>query len=579
MCSRMGDDGVATFVARHMFMAVPWLGSRVRRDQARTVAIAPSVNGGQSRMAKPVMERGWERFRDGERAALERVYREHVALVRSSVRAGLYRTGRLSSSNLADIVQETFVKAFSRTGRQGYDGTRAYAPYILAIARNCLIDWLRRARREVPTHHAKDPPIETLLACGTGNSENFAPDLLEATTRFVRSLPLAAAEAPRKQREHQERRPAGARPLGVGEHAARLRVAIRGTAVSVAVGGRLRQGLGAGGFEGLKRELLERRELRVDAPRELAAAVADREGEDAQHRARFGGKRGTAEVSETGARADGEGARRNADVDYLHLLQTEPRREGVLVTEPIADRRDRVACLNGTLQSHGQDRNGLDAPVEDDESKVVLAHNRGARSEDGLPERGRLGAAFGADADSNFLGRKQRAELARSAAVIFELTVRRAREPQDACLNRETAHRREQQIRRNERARARITDAVGGVPPHNGDDSVVLSAGSLSSQDRGALLREIPPGQERRPSAGSRRIRDEVGGVIELLGAFEIFGGGKLTLQPGEVPVIGNGIERTGVVHTDDALLEVTPADVALQNGVREFAPLSQLVG
>lgn len=193
-------------------------------------------------MAKPVMDRGWERFRDGERAALERVYREHVALVRSSVRAGLYRTGRLSSSNLADIVQETFVKAFSRTGRQGYDGTRAYAPYILAIARNCLIDWLRRARREVPTHR----------------------------TRAVCS------------------------PTPKGR-------------------------------------------------------VADREGEDAQHRARFGGKGlGAGGFEETGARADGEGARRNADVDYLHLLQTEPRREGVLVTEPIADRRDRVACLNRT---------------------------------------------------------------------------------------------------------------------------------------------------------------------------------------------------------------------------------------
>jgi RNA polymerase sigma factor (sigma-70 family) len=125
-------------------------------------------------------------FRTGESWALERVYREHVDLVRSSVHAGLRRAGRLSSWTLSDIVQETFTKAFAASARERYDGKRCYAPYLLAIARNCLVDWLRHARRELPTGNDLDPLSQ--LAHDRERESEFAPELAAVANRCVVGL-------------------------------------------------------------------------------------------------------------------------------------------------------------------------------------------------------------------------------------------------------------------------------------------------------------------------------------------------------------------------------------------------------
>ena len=53
--------------------------------------------------------------------------------------------------DLADLVQEVFMRAFSREGRQAYDGLRDYGPYLFAIARNVLVDWARVRGREIPS--------------------------------------------------------------------------------------------------------------------------------------------------------------------------------------------------------------------------------------------------------------------------------------------------------------------------------------------------------------------------------------------------------------------------------------------
>ena len=127
-----------------------------------------------------------EAFRSGKTWALECVYHEHVHLVRRSVRVGLYRAGWLSSWNLADIVQETFARAFSPAARERYDGTRCYAPYVLAIARNCLVDWLRRVGREVPTDQDLDPLFHPAGDCEGASA--FAPELVAAANCYVSSL-------------------------------------------------------------------------------------------------------------------------------------------------------------------------------------------------------------------------------------------------------------------------------------------------------------------------------------------------------------------------------------------------------
>jgi RNA polymerase sigma factor (sigma-70 family) len=91
-------------------------------------------------------------FRDAQRDALEVVYRGYVRAVdrylRTQIRASGYRD-LAQAGTVADLIQDVFVRAFSRSGRLGYDGVRPYAPYLTTIARNCFIDALRARGREV----------------------------------------------------------------------------------------------------------------------------------------------------------------------------------------------------------------------------------------------------------------------------------------------------------------------------------------------------------------------------------------------------------------------------------------------
>ncbi len=93
-------------------------------------------------------------FRQGERAALEAVYRAYVRAVERYLRALARRTGAHElgqASAIADLLQDVFIRAFSAAGRNGFDGIRDYAPYLTSIARNCFIDAQRARGREVPT--------------------------------------------------------------------------------------------------------------------------------------------------------------------------------------------------------------------------------------------------------------------------------------------------------------------------------------------------------------------------------------------------------------------------------------------
>ena len=82
-------------------------------------------------------------FREGRRDALEEVYRTYVrwmdryirALARASNAPWLAR-----SEAVADLVQDIFLRAFSRDARNSYDGLREYGPYLSTIARNRFVD-------------------------------------------------------------------------------------------------------------------------------------------------------------------------------------------------------------------------------------------------------------------------------------------------------------------------------------------------------------------------------------------------------------------------------------------------------
>jgi RNA polymerase sigma factor (sigma-70 family) len=99
------------------------------------------------------------RFRRGESAALTAIYRAYQPRVVRMLSRGtqLRRAGDLrlvplyvDPDEAPDLLQEIFLKAFSPAGRRGYDDRRAYEPYLLMIARNTMVDWVRGRQRHRP---------------------------------------------------------------------------------------------------------------------------------------------------------------------------------------------------------------------------------------------------------------------------------------------------------------------------------------------------------------------------------------------------------------------------------------------
>jgi RNA polymerase sigma factor (sigma-70 family) len=144
------------------------------------------------------------RFREGDRGALEVVYRyflrDVTALLRmgfASASAGARVPGIGDSAALADAVQEVFVRAFADGARLSYDGLRPYRPYLLRIARNVRIDQLRAAGRELLLGDAAaldahsldfDALVETNAALPEIEQSPERQELKAATRAYVETL-------------------------------------------------------------------------------------------------------------------------------------------------------------------------------------------------------------------------------------------------------------------------------------------------------------------------------------------------------------------------------------------------------
>jgi RNA polymerase sigma factor (sigma-70 family) len=120
------------------------------------------------------------RFRAGQRAALEEVYRHYAPPVAEFLARGfsfasrgrpLRFAGFSQPSDLDNALQETFTRAFKESARLGYDGLHPYKGYLLAVARNFVLDELRT--REV----AMTPYLE---ADTTGDALDEGPALSAA---------------------------------------------------------------------------------------------------------------------------------------------------------------------------------------------------------------------------------------------------------------------------------------------------------------------------------------------------------------------------------------------------------------
>jgi RNA polymerase sigma-70 factor (ECF subfamily) len=137
-------------------------------------------------------------FRRGDRAALEKVYFHYVDAVAALVQRGFVIEARSlkvpgigDPALQADLVQEVFIRAFAEGARASYDGIRPFQPYVLRIAKNLMIDRLRRAEPTVSIEPMADVSAVLLDAAASAPEPEGDLDwqqLVAVTSEYVATL-------------------------------------------------------------------------------------------------------------------------------------------------------------------------------------------------------------------------------------------------------------------------------------------------------------------------------------------------------------------------------------------------------
>lgn len=160
-------------------------------------------------------------FRRGDRSALVEVYWAYIDRVERLIRGG-WRTPHGDRGapprreDVADLIQETFARAFAERARLAFDGLREFGPYLATIARNLLVDWARRQGREIPV----DFDQNELAAAATEAFDDLdAPWADAATVRvveeYVSGLPPELADVHRERYVHSRSQRDAAAALGI----------------------------------------------------------------------------------------------------------------------------------------------------------------------------------------------------------------------------------------------------------------------------------------------------------------------------------------------------------------------------
>lgn len=125
------------------------------------------------------------RYRDGDVAAFETLYRRH----KDSIYRYLLRLS-LNRDTADDVFQEVWsniVKA-----RKSYQATAKFSTFLYRVAHNCFIDYVRRNKRHANTEML-DP--DTQPASGGG------PDVIAQESQARRRMFAALATLPEEQRD------------------------------------------------------------------------------------------------------------------------------------------------------------------------------------------------------------------------------------------------------------------------------------------------------------------------------------------------------------------------------------------
>jgi RNA polymerase sigma-70 factor (ECF subfamily) len=102
------------------------------------------------------------KFREGQRDAMERVYRHYVNDVAKFLRGSF---GLRAPLELEAAVQDVFIRAFTPAARASYDGLRPYRGFLFGVARNVALaarEKMIAAGRVVPLPQDDDQLLEAV---------------------------------------------------------------------------------------------------------------------------------------------------------------------------------------------------------------------------------------------------------------------------------------------------------------------------------------------------------------------------------------------------------------------------------
>ena len=120
----------------------------------------------------------------GDAAAYRRLLEALAPVLRAATRRGFARAGK-SEADAEDVVQETLLAIHLK--RHTWDATAPLGPWVRAIARNKLIDALRRRGSRI------EVPIEDYI--------DYLPAEPEAQSGIVRDVERRLHELPERQRD------------------------------------------------------------------------------------------------------------------------------------------------------------------------------------------------------------------------------------------------------------------------------------------------------------------------------------------------------------------------------------------
>ena len=136
-----------------------------------------------------------DRFRAGDKAALSEVYFFYINEIEGLIRSGHKTPNAFFIRDLdkqQDLVQEIFIRAFSKPARTAFDGLRPYKPYLLSIAKNVIIDYLRRLPKEALGFSLNDGDDEQLInAYSSGIIRDIETESRESGVHWERCLSVS----------------------------------------------------------------------------------------------------------------------------------------------------------------------------------------------------------------------------------------------------------------------------------------------------------------------------------------------------------------------------------------------------